>query len=106
MKFIDWQKNEFKKGDYALYEVESITQNGPVQYTWATKDFTDVDDTKFSIWYEGPSTIDGTNFGKVHYKNLKGIAIVKPYKVKVPVVVNYKWGKLKTNFEFEVGVSK
>ena len=106
MKFIDWQKNEFKKGDYALYEVESITQNGPVQYTWATKDFTDVDDTKFSIWYEGPSTIDGTNFGKVHYKNLKGIAIVKPYKVKVPVVVNYKWGKLKTSFEFEVGVSK
>ena len=106
MKFADWQNNEFKTSDYSLYEVESIVQNGNIQYTWATESFTDVDVSKFDIKYVGPSVVDGKKFGKVTYKNLKGIAIVKPFKVKVPVVVNYKWGKLKTTVEFEVGVSR
>ena len=112
MTFVDWQKNVFKKenGYYSLYEIESIEQNGAIQYTWATEGFTNVDKSKFDIQYVGPKTvngyIDGTDFGKVTYKNINGIAIVNPFKVKVPVVVNYKWGKLKTTFEFEVGVSK
>ena len=106
MKFADWQNNEFKTSDYSLYEVESIVQNGNIQYTWATESFTDVDVSKFDIKYVGPSVVDGNKFGKVTYKNLKGIAIVKPFKVKVPVVVNYKWGQLKTTVEFEVGVSR
>ena len=110
MTFVDWQKNVFKKGDYSLYEIESIEQNGAIQYTWATEGFTNVDKSKFDIKYVGPKTvngyIDGTDFGKVTYKNINGIAIVKPFEVKVPVVVNYKWGKLKTFFEFEVGKSK
>ena len=112
MTFVDWQKNVFKKdnGYYSLYEIESIEQNGAIQYTWATEGFTNVDKSKFDIQYVGPKTvngyIDGTDFGKVTYKNINGIAIVNPFKVKVPVVVNYKWGKLKTTFEFEVGESK
>ena len=111
MTFVDWQKNVFKKekNDYSLYEIESIKQDGAIQYTWATEGFTNVDKSKFDIQYVGPKTvngyIDGTDFGKVTYKNINGIAIVKPFKVKVPVVVNYKWGKLKTTFEFNVGES-
>ena len=106
MAFEDWQKNPFKAADWTLYGITGIEQDGDIEYTWASEGFQKVDATKFTIEYVGPTVLDGTDYGKVKYANLNGIAIVSPFKVKVPVVVNYKWGKIKTTLEFEVGNSR
>lgn len=112
MELIDWQNNVFKSGDYSLYDIQSIVQDGNVQSTVEDGEtFKDINTANFVISYPtvtNPRMASNgkVDFGKVLYKNLGTITVTKPFQVKVPVVVNYKWGKIKASFTFTVGVSR
>lgn len=108
---VDWQNNDFTRNDYPLYDIQSIEQDGTVQTTAENGEFKDVNTANFAISYPTVTaprmnSNGKVDFGKVLYKNLGTVTVTKQFQVRVPVVVNYKWGQLKTSVTFTVNESR
>ena len=106
MKFKNWLGEEV---DYAKYELNGanvLVENPNVK---VTSNFNKGGDNfeaipnGLTISYNG-STFDPAtgDYGTISYWRSESLVVVQDFKVRVPILVNYKWGQIPVTLEFTV----
>ena len=107
MKFKNWLGEEV---DYAKYELNALVQNPNVNVTTnfnkGGNNFEAIPEG-LKVSYDG-SEFDPANgkYGKIYYWRSESLVVVQDFKVRVPILVNYKWGQIPVTLEFTVKKTK
>lgn len=106
IKFIDWrgydnetiyELSNHSYNAYKLYDIFSISQdaNRKVQSDFVNGTMADIDASLFTFTYSGVtgSPVTSSNQGTITYTKNTSVT-VHDFKVRIPVVVEYSWGKM------------
>ena len=106
MKFKNWLGEEVDYAKYELKGAKALVQNPNVK---VTSNFNKGGDNfeaipkGLTISYDG-STFDPAtgDYGTISYLRSESLVVVQDFQVRVPILVNYKWGQIPVTLEFTV----
>ena len=110
MKFKNWLGEEVDYAKYELKGAKALVQNPNVK---VTSNFNKGGDNfeaipkGLTISYDG-STFDPAtgDYGTISYLRSESLVVVQDFQVRVPILVNYKWGQIPVTLEFTVKKTK
>ena len=92
-----------EKVNYSKYGVTGAAQNGIAKSNFKKGDVFEALPEGFEIKYNGEG-FDPANgeYGVITYKRPSTLVVAKDFQVRVPILVNYKWGQIHVTLELKV----
>ena len=110
LEFKNWLNEKVVYAKYGMVGADVLVQNPNEDVTSnfnkGGKNFEKVPNG-LKISYDG-STFDPAtgNYGRISYLRSESLVVVQDFQVRVPILVNYKWGQIPVTLEFTVKKTK